>query len=88
MLVLRGLIGGWLQLTVLAALLLLPAGSWHWPRAIQFLAVYGLINTVSIITLARLAPASLETRLTPPSAKSQPWADRVITPLFIVSFLA
>ena len=88
MLVLRGLIGGLLQLIVIAALLLIPAGTWHWPRAIHFLLVYGLVNTVSIVALARLAPASLEARLTAPVAKSQPTADRVVTPLFIVSFLA
>ena len=88
MLVLRGLIGGLLQLIVIAALLLIPAGTWHWPRAIHFLVVYGLVNSVSIVALARLAPASLEARLMAPSAKSQPMADRVITPLFIVSFLA
>jgi protein-S-isoprenylcysteine O-methyltransferase Ste14 len=41
---------------------------------------------VSIVALARLAPASLEARLSAPSAKSQPMADRVVTPLFIVSF--
>jgi protein-S-isoprenylcysteine O-methyltransferase Ste14 len=86
MLVLRGLIGGSVQLVVLAALLLIPAGTWHWPRAILFLVVYGLVNSVSIVALARLAPASLEARLTAPSAKSQPTADRVVTPLLIVSF--
>jgi len=87
MLILRGLIGGLLQIATLAAPLLLAAGTWHWPRAIQFLVVYGLVNSVSIVALARLAPASLEARLMAPSAKSQPLADRVVTPLFIVSLL-
>jgi hypothetical protein len=62
MLVLRGLIGGLAQLVVLAALLLMPAGTWHWPRAVHFLVVYGLVNSVSIVALARLAPTSLEAR--------------------------
>ena len=88
MLVLRGLIGGLSQIAVIAALLLIPAGTWHWPRAVQFLVIYGLVNSVSIVALARLAPASLEARLTAPSAESQPMADRVVTPLFIGSFLA
>jgi len=88
MLVLRGLVGGLAQLVLLAALLLIPAGTWHWPRAIHFLVVYGLVNSVSIVALARLAPASLEARLTAPSAKSQPMADRAVTPLFIVSIFA
>jgi protein-S-isoprenylcysteine O-methyltransferase Ste14 len=88
MLVLRGLIGGLVQLAVLAALLLIPAGTWHWPRAIQFLVVYGLVNSVSIVSLARLAPASLEARLTAPVAESQPVADRVVTAFLIVSLFA
>jgi protein-S-isoprenylcysteine O-methyltransferase Ste14 len=85
MLVVRGLIGGLIQLVVLAALMLIPAGTWYWPRAIHFLVVYGLVNSVSIVALARLAPASLEARLTRPSAKSQPMADRVVTPLLVFS---
>jgi protein-S-isoprenylcysteine O-methyltransferase Ste14 len=88
MLVLRGLIGGLVQLVVIAALLLIPAGTWHWPRAIHFLVVYGLVNSISIVSLARLAPASLEARLTAPAAKSQPMGDRVVTPLFIVSIFS
>lgn len=88
MLVLRGLIGGLAQLAVIGALLLVPAGTWHWPRAIQFLLAYGLVNAVSIVVLARLAPGSLEARLSAPAAESQPTADRVVTPLFILSILA
>ncbi|MHC4992531.1 MAG: methyltransferase family protein [Planctomycetota bacterium] len=88
MLVLRGLIGGLFQVAVLAALLLVPAGTWQWPRAIQFLVVYGLVNSVSIVLLARLAPASLEARLTAPAAESQPLADRVVTVVLFTSLLA
>jgi protein-S-isoprenylcysteine O-methyltransferase Ste14 len=88
MLVLRGLIGGLIQLALFAAMLLIPAGTWHWPRAIYFLVAFGLVNSVSIVALARLAPASLEARLTAPSAASQPMADRVVTPLLILSLLA
>lgn len=68
MLVLRGLTGGLFQLVVFAVLLLIPAGTWQWPRAVYFLVVYGLANSVSIVALARLAPASLEARLMRPSA--------------------
>ncbi|MBW2421877.1 MAG: isoprenylcysteine carboxylmethyltransferase family protein [Deltaproteobacteria bacterium] len=88
MLVLRGLIGGLVQMALFGALLLIPAGTWHWPRATQFLMVYGFVLLVSIVTLARLAPESLEARLSAPVAKSQPVADRFITLLFAVSFLA
>lgn len=88
MLILRGLIGGLFQIATIAALLLIPAGTLHWPRAIQFLVVYGLVNSISIVALARLAPASLEARLSAPSAESQPVADRVVTPFLIGSLLA
>jgi len=88
MLVLRGLIGGSFQIAWFAALLLIPAGTWHWPRAIQFLVVYCLATSISIVALARLAPASLEARLMAPAAKSQPLADRIVTPLFIASLCA
>jgi protein-S-isoprenylcysteine O-methyltransferase Ste14 len=88
MLVLRGLIGGLIQVAVLAALLLAPAGTWQWSRAIFFLVVYGLVNSISIVALARLAPASLEARLSAPSAKSQPKADRIFTAFLIISLFA
>lgn len=88
MLVVRGVVGGLFQIVVLAALLLIPAGTWHWPRALLFLAVYGLLLLTSIIALARLAPASLEARLQAPVAKSQPMADRLISPFLFISIFA
>ncbi|MDJ0867344.1 MAG: methyltransferase [Myxococcota bacterium] len=88
MLLVRGLVGGLLQLAFLAALLLIPAASWQWPRALQFLAVYGVIQVVGIVSLARVSPASLEARLSPPSAPTQPTADRIVTPLLFGALLA
>jgi protein-S-isoprenylcysteine O-methyltransferase Ste14 len=88
MLVLRGLIGGLFQVALFAALLLIPAGTWHWPRAIQFLMVYGIVLSVSIVALARRAPASLEARLMAPVAKSQPMADRVVSSFLFLSLFA
>jgi protein-S-isoprenylcysteine O-methyltransferase Ste14 len=88
MLIVRGLVGGLFQLALFTALLLIPAGTWHWPRAIQFLAVYGLILLVSIVVLGRMAPASLEARLQKPTAKSQPMADRVVSSFLFLSLLA
>ncbi|MBA7485178.1 hypothetical protein ES707_20713 [subsurface metagenome] len=85
MLMIKGLFRGVFQIALFAALLFIPAGTWHWSRAIQFLVVYGLLLLVSIIVLARLAPSSLEARLLPLAAKSQPMADRVITSLFLLS---
>ncbi|MCW8964144.1 MAG: isoprenylcysteine carboxylmethyltransferase family protein [Gammaproteobacteria bacterium] len=88
MLIIKGLLGGLFQIALFAVLLFLPAGTWYWPRAILFLAVYGLLLLVSTIVLARLAPASLEARLTAPIAKSQPMEDRVVTSLLFLSLFA
>ena len=86
MLTIKGLLGGLFQVALFAALLLIPAGTCHWPRAIQFLVVYSIVLLISIIVLARLAPASLEARLQFPAAKSQPVADRVVTSILILLF--
>jgi protein-S-isoprenylcysteine O-methyltransferase Ste14 len=87
MLIVRGVVGGLSQIVVLPALLLIPAGTWQWPRAIHFLVVYGFILLVSIVTLARLAPASLEARLQA-QAKSQPVGDRVVSAFLFLSIFA
>ncbi|MHC4625049.1 MAG: isoprenylcysteine carboxylmethyltransferase family protein, partial [Planctomycetota bacterium] len=76
------------QIVLFAALLLIPAGTWRWPRALLFIVVYGLLLLVSIIALARLAPASLEARLQAPAAKSQPMADRVASSFLFLSLIA
>jgi protein-S-isoprenylcysteine O-methyltransferase Ste14 len=76
------------QVAFFAALLLIPAGTWQWPRALQFLAVHGLLLAISTVALGLLAPASLEARLHPPVHKSQPLADRVATAYLFISFIA
>jgi protein-S-isoprenylcysteine O-methyltransferase Ste14 len=55
---------------------------------VYFLLVFGIVNSIAIVVLARLAPASLEARLMKPSAKSQPAADRIITAIFILLLLS
>jgi len=77
MLMLRGLVRSLFQIGLFAALLLIPAGTWHWPRAIQFLGVCALLSLISIFCLARWAPASLEARVQRGTAKDQPTADRI-----------
>lgn len=86
--VVKGLLGGLFQIMLFSLLLLIPAGTWHWPRALIFLGAYGFLVIVSIIALARWAPASLQARLQPPVAKSQPVADRVVSLLLILSICA
>lgn len=87
MLMLKGLLGVLSQIVLFAALLLIPAGTWQWPRALQFLTGYGIVLLSATIFLARFAPASLEARLQPPAAKSQPMADRIVTALIILAAL-
>ncbi|MFC1557778.1 methyltransferase family protein [candidate division KSB1 bacterium] len=87
MLLIKGLFGGVFQIALFAVLLFVPAGTWHWQRAVQFLAVYGILILVSIIALARLAPASLEARLQKPAAKSQPRADKIVSFFLFLSII-
>jgi protein-S-isoprenylcysteine O-methyltransferase Ste14 len=70
-----------------AALLLIPAGTWHWPRAIQYLVIFGLYALVASIVFALYAPASLEARVKLSAAKHQPKADRIAS-LFLFLLLA
>lgn len=81
MLIVRGLIGSLMQLLLFGSLLLIPAGTWDWPRAIRFLIVYGIVLFGSTVWLAVVAPSSLEARLEPAINRKQPLADRVATAL-------
>jgi len=92
-LVLKGLLGGLLNAASFAVFLLVPAGlvaggTWYWPRALWFLAVYCFIVEAGIVFLAVLAPASLEARLRRPTSGKQPVADRIVTATLILSFFA
>ena len=88
----KGLIGGLFQIAFFAVFLLVPAriwgGTWYWPRAIWFLAGYGILVEVSIIWLARVAPASLEVRFKAPLTKKQPVADRVVSSILFTMIFA
>jgi protein-S-isoprenylcysteine O-methyltransferase Ste14 len=86
-LIVRGLLGSFSQVALFALLLLVPAGTWHWPRAVLFLAVHGILLVVATVGLARRAPASLEARLQAPVHKSQPGADKIASAgLFLTLF--
>jgi len=86
-LIAKGLIGGLFQVALFAALLLIPAGTWEWPRAIQFLIGYGVVVEISTVALAIANPASLEARLEGPVSRKQPMADRIATGLLIAAIL-
>jgi len=81
MLLIKGLVRWFFQLAFFAAVFLIPAGTWHWPKAIQILIGFGLLSLIIIIALARWAPASLEARVQRGAARNQPAADRVASAL-------
>lgn len=81
-LVLKGLLGGLVNVGVVAFFLLgtaelLLRGGWRWPRALELLLVYGVLLEAAILFLARKAPASLEVRFRRRS-RTQPVADRFV----------
>lgn len=79
-------------LAVLAILLLVPAGltpggTWVWPRAWVFLAVFGFVTVASTVALALWRPESFAVRQNPLIAgkdKKQPLIDAVGLPLYIL----
>ena len=92
-LIMKGLIGGLVQVALFGVALLVPAGlvpggTWYWPRGLIFLGLYGFVLESSVVTLALVAPASLAARLSPPALKKQPVADRVATAFLVLSTLA
>jgi protein-S-isoprenylcysteine O-methyltransferase Ste14 len=88
MLILKGLVGVLFQVALFGALLLIPAGTWEWPRAIQFLAAYWVIATISAVLLAIVGPSSLAARLEAPISAKQPMADRIATAVLIAAMAA
>lgn len=88
MLMIKGLVRWLFQLALFAAVLLIPAGTWHWPRAIQFLVGFGLLSLLVIVALARWAPASLEARVEWGAVENQPMADRVASALIALLNIA
>jgi len=88
MLMIRGIVRALVQTGVFAALLFIAAGTWHWPRAIQFLVAFGFVQVIVTVALARLAPASLEARVQTGTTKNQPVADRIVTLLLGLFLLA
>ena len=86
MLVIKGVIGSLFQTAIIGALILLPAWTWQWTEANQFLICYAILSVVSAIFLALKAPASLEARMEMPMNETQPLSDRIAT-RFILLFL-
>jgi len=55
---------------------------------LAFLAGYGILVEVSIIWLARVAPASLKVRFKAPLTKKQPVTDRVVSSILFTMLFA
>ena len=86
MLVIKGVIGSLFQTAIIGALILLPAWTWQWTEANQFLICYAILSMFSAVFLALKAPASLEARMEMPVNETQPLSDRIATG-FLLMFL-
>ena len=87
MLMIKGSVRVLAQTAVLGALLLIPAGTWSWPRATWFLAAFCVVGLISTLVLARVAPASLEARVEVPAAETQPVGDRVVALFLAITLI-
>ena len=86
MLVIKGAVGSLFQTAIIGALILLPAWTWQWTEANQFLICYAILSMFSAVFLALKAPASLEARMEMPMNETQPLSDRIAT-RFLLLFL-
>ena len=95
MAVLRGLLAPLPVIVVMAALLLVPAGMafgvWSWPRAWEFIAVFGGLSFAGSVTLAVARPASFEVRrqgLVAARERRQPLIDAVGSVFYLLCIMA
>ena len=86
MLVIKGVVGSLFQTAIIGTLILLPAWTWQWAEANQFLICYAILSMFSAVFLALKAPASLEARMEMPMNETQPLSDRIATG-FLLAFL-
>ena len=86
MFVIKGVVGSLFQTAIIGALILLPAWTWQWTEANQFLICYAILSVFSAVFLALKAPASLEARMEMPMNETQPLSDRIAT-RFLLLFL-
>jgi len=74
-------------LAVMAALLFSGAGSWRWPQAWAFLAIFAIGSGVFGVWLLNRDPALLAARLGSFSQKGQPLWDKLFLFLFMALWL-
>jgi protein-S-isoprenylcysteine O-methyltransferase Ste14 len=70
----------------MAALLLVPAGTWRWPAAWIFLAAMVLIGLVCGLWLARTDPELFAERMCLTASDAQPAADKLFVPVLGTAF--
>lgn len=92
MLVLKGLAGGLVHVSLFGLFLLVPAGllpegTWYWPRAMLFLVLFALVREAAVVALAVLAPRHLQARVQASNPLQQPPEDRVVSLLMGLAFL-
>jgi protein-S-isoprenylcysteine O-methyltransferase Ste14 len=74
-------------IVAMGALLLVPAGTLHWPAAWIFLATIGVFGVTGGLWLARTDPALLAERMHPMMQRDQPAADKKFMLAFGVAAL-
>ena len=79
-------------IAAMGALLLVPAGTLHWPGAWVFLATIGITGVAGGLWLAKTDPALLAERMRPMMQSGQPAADKTFMLVFgftaLIWFLA
>lgn len=77
-----------LQMAIYGALLLVPAGTVRWWRAWVVMAVAGAMTVIGMLTVFKHDEALLAERMKPPIQRGQPFADRIVLVLFLLSYVA
>jgi protein-S-isoprenylcysteine O-methyltransferase Ste14 len=72
---------------IFGTLLFVPAGTRHWPRAWIFIAVDVAAIVIMMLTVFLHHQDLLEERFKGPIQKGQPLADKIVLPVFILSFV-
>src|SRR4051794_40729461 len=75
-----------LNVAVFGGVLFLSAGTWRWWRAWVFLGVLTLATVVIMFTVFRQRQDLLRERFKGLFQKGQPWADRLVMLLFLISY--
>jgi protein-S-isoprenylcysteine O-methyltransferase Ste14 len=85
---LRAIVGVIVQTTVFAALLFVPAGTLSWRNGWIFLGVVFAASILSVVAIGIHDPDLLRERMKPPIQSMQPFTDKVVLIVFVLSFMA